>query len=337
MDNSMFDDFLVEASDLFNEAEDALLDIEKGINFNTSYNAVFRAFHSVKGAAGMFDLPRLQEHMHHLENLLEKRKAIQIMSDAFIDYLLRGIDVAKQILDNKEVEFNYDDPDDKTSNPVQNTEQKVHVQVEQKPEIETSASPEQGILGQIRFLSEQRKKQSGLTGVIFVVDDEVDILAINQELLEGEGYQVFTFESAQCVLEHLKKQQPDLIITDINMPKMNGLELMQALEKLYPQLPVVIVSGYVTKDICLQAMAIGVAGIIEKPFKTDSYFNIVAKSIEKYRAFKLLNYSLDLIVYQHEEFDKFLVQQGLHSQREAIRQELKTILKQKKILMEKAG
>lgn len=323
MDQDMLSDFYIEADELYAEAEDALLDFEKSDDFDTHFNSIFRAFHSVKGAAGMFGLTKLQEHMHFLENLLDKKKVDGTLSNIFVDYLLSGVDSAKKITAGEDVEFQYFDPDvsEALTEVVGGEAQEVAVNKELVSIIK------QGVI--------KRKNHSRIQGNIFVVDDEIDILQITKDYLEMEEYQVTIFSKAHDAIEALKDIVPDAIITDINMPEMNGIQFMQVVNKLIPHLPIIVASGYVTKDVCLESLACGVAGILEKPYEVDVFINIVSLAVEKYRAFKLLNKSLDLIVYQFEDFDKFLAESGMESKRKVLREELKTILKQKKILVER--
>jgi FixJ family two-component response regulator len=86
---------------------------------------------------------------------------------------------------------------------------------------------------------------------------------------------------------------------------MNGVELVSAVTKMKPHLPIIVVSGSVTKEVCLETMASGVSGIIEKPFNQDVFLRMVKLNVKKYRNVKLLNKSIDLIVYQFEDFDGF--------------------------------
>ena len=72
MNDEILKEFFNEAFELFEEAETALLEIEKDIDFDKNFNCLFRAFHSIKGGAGMFELTVIQSHMHYLENLLSE-------------------------------------------------------------------------------------------------------------------------------------------------------------------------------------------------------------------------------------------------------------------------
>ena len=71
-DDSMIREFYTEALTLLEEAEQALIDLENGEDFSSNFNIIFRTFHSVKGAAGMFDFTDMQKDSHFMENLLVK-------------------------------------------------------------------------------------------------------------------------------------------------------------------------------------------------------------------------------------------------------------------------
>ena len=318
MEDSMIDEFLIEAEELFVEGEEALIELEKGGEFTDHFNSLFRAFHSIKGAAGMFALDRLQEHMHYLENLLESKKDSGALSVALIDYLLHGIDCAKKILAGQEVEFDYYDPD------ADNTD---------SSESSLETTEEEAIL---KRNIEDRLAQKDHSGYVYMVDDEEDILSITKLILENGGYKVRTFLEPQKALEAIKTESPDIVITDISMPEMDGIQLMEQLNKIRPHIPVVVLSGFVSKEVCLDALACGVTSILEKPCEPSQLVTVLQYGIDRYRAFKLLRKSIDMLVYQFEDFDRFLEQSGDESKRMMFRQELETLLKQKKVLLEKA-
>ncbi len=313
MDNEMLGDFYVEAEELFDEAEDSLLAIEKSDDYQSCFNSIFRAFHSVKGAAGMFGIEKLQEHMHFVENLLEKKKGAASMSSAMVDYLLKAVDGARKILKGETIEFEYKDPDNS--------------QVE-------SPKVDQDVIESIKKGANERALKKNLGGHIFIVDDEKDILEITKTFLEEEDFEVSIFDNAMDALAALKVSTPDLVISDIKMPEMNGVEFMKLAHKQKPHLPFIVVSGYVTKEVCMDALSCGVSGIIEKPFDGDYLISLSNILINRYKNLKLLNKSIDLLIYQCDGFDKYLLQNFGEAKRDTFRAELKGILKQKKELFE---
>ena len=333
MDNDTLSDFYLEADELFKQAEDALLEIEKSDDYEKHFSSVFRAFHSLKGAAGMLDLFRLQEHMHFLEGLLEKKKHNTSMSEKLVDYLLEGLDASKVILTDGDVKFSYYDPDfeddESTADLILDGAKKNVNNATNIPINETAKKSTKSLKA---FKSTENK-----VGHVFVVDDEVDILTISKILLEEHNFVVSTFQDAHDAITALEFISPDVIVTDISMPKMNGVEFMRKVNKLKPHLPIIVFSGHVTKDVCMDALAAGVSGILEKPIDQHKFISQVQTAYDRYQAFKLMMNGLDLLVYQFEDFDKYLQDLGHKSKREVIRTELKKLLKQKQILIQRAS
>ena len=81
---------------------------------------------------------------------------------------------------------------------------------------------------------------------ILIVDDEVSILQSLSGILEDEGYELILAGSGEEGLERTKKDQPDLIILDIWMPGTDGITVLEEIKKLYPLIPVMIISGHGT-------------------------------------------------------------------------------------------
>lgn len=329
MDPETLSDFYLEAEELFKQAEDSLLEIEKSDDddYQKHFSSVFRAFHSLKGAAGMLELTRLQEHVHFLESLLEQKKNDSSMSEKLVDYLLEGVDASKLILTDGDAKFSYYDPDAGVVGP----ERSSYIHNE-----ENTDRLEQSVESIVEISSVPLKKIDKISGHVFVVDDEKDILKISKLLLEEQGFEVSTFCDAKDAIKAVAFTSPDVIVTDISMPKMNGIEFMQQVNKLKPHLPIIVFSGYVTKDVCLDALAAGVSGIIEKPIDQEKFLNQVQAAHDRYQAFKLMMQGLDLLVYQFEDFDQYLQNIGHESKRATIRTELKKLLKQKQILIQRA-
>ena len=171
---------------------------------------------------------------------------------------------------------------------------------------------------------------------IYVVDDEDDLLDLIEIMLTQNGFNVLTFNNPELVISEIKKGgHPDTILTDISMPQMTGLQLLAEVNKIRPYIPFIILSGFVSKEACLDAISKGVQGIIEKPFDEDKLYEVLTKTVSRYQSFRLLNASIDLLVNQFKEFDKFLKSKD-EKLCETFRNDLKNILSAKKSLMSRA-
>ena len=92
------------------------------------------------------------------------------------------------------------------------------------------------------------------------------------------------------------------------------------------------VGGFITKEVLIESLQNGVYSFIEKPFNENQIISIGKQAVLKYRTFKLLNKSLNYIMYQYNDLDQFLKEQGKESVRSMMRNELKNIIEQKKML-----
>lgn len=117
--------------------------------------------------------------------------------------------------------------------------------------------------------------------VIFVVDDEPGVLkALSLTLKQLKDTTVVAFESAgQCLLR-LAVGDCDMIITDVNMPDMDGIEMLKEVRKQRPALPVLLITGYGDIPMAVKALKLGAADFIEKPLDEEFFLSVVKDTLE---------------------------------------------------------
>ena len=116
---------------------------------------------------------------------------------------------------------------------------------------------------------------------ILIVDDEADVLDLCRRMLEVKGYQVKIAHNGYEAIELARQESFDLLLTDIKMPGMTGLEIAQALKKSDPSVVCVTMTGFSTMDMVLEALKLGIDEFILKPFTPDDLSMAVAKPLEK--------------------------------------------------------
>lgn len=121
---------------------------------------------------------------------------------------------------------------------------------------------------------------------ILVVDDSKPILTMMKSLLEEEGYKVSLALSAQEAFLIMEKQILDLIIMDIRMPQMDGLDALLEIKKRDPKLSVIMMTAYGTTQTAIEAMKRGAYDYVTKPFKTDELKVLIRKATEASRLMK---------------------------------------------------
>jgi len=104
---------------------------------------------------------------------------------------------------------------------------------------------------------------------ILVIDDETSILETLAGILSDEGFAPICVDSAEKGLEKLKTETVDLVLLDIWMPGMDGIEALQQIKKDYPELQVIMISGHGTIETAVQATKLGAFDFIEKPLSYD--------------------------------------------------------------------
>jgi len=117
---------------------------------------------------------------------------------------------------------------------------------------------------------------------IIIVDDEQIIRDSLRQLFELEGYQVHTYTSALTALDRINRQFPGIVITDINMPHMDGLSLLQQITNLDSELPVILLTGYADVPMAVQAMHKGAYDFVEKPVN-ETLLDTISRALEKRR------------------------------------------------------
>ncbi|MGE5380973.1 MAG: sigma-54-dependent transcriptional regulator, partial [Methylocystaceae bacterium] len=105
---------------------------------------------------------------------------------------------------------------------------------------------------------------------ILVIDDEENMRWALKKALTKDGYQVITASDAGQGLELIKKHQPDLVLSDVKMPGMDGMELLNTIRAENPELPVIMVTGFGSIELAVEAMKAGAADFILKPFDIET-------------------------------------------------------------------
>lgn len=116
-------------------------------------------------------------------------------------------------------------------------------------------------------------------GTILVVDDEETLRITIKEFLDEQGYEVVVAETCEQALERINEFLPDLILLDLRLPDMNGLELLEKIKSKDSQALIVVMTGFGSVDSAVEAMKIGAFNYLEKPFKFDHLRLVVEKAL----------------------------------------------------------
>ncbi|MBU8871520.1 MAG: sigma-54 dependent transcriptional regulator [Gemmatimonadales bacterium] len=123
--------------------------------------------------------------------------------------------------------------------------------------------------------------QEEIKATILVVDDEPELCRALSKLLNRNGYQVFTAGNGEEGLMILRQETIHLVLSDLQMPRMGGLDLLKAAQVISPATEFVIITGHGTIETAVEAMKVGAYDFIEKPFSITTTLKVVGKALEK--------------------------------------------------------
>ena len=118
---------------------------------------------------------------------------------------------------------------------------------------------------------------------ILVVDDEEMIRDLCSHILSAEGYQVTTASNGTAAFEELKQNDMDMLVTDIKMPGMDGLELFERVKELNQDIVTIFITGHGTLDTAIESLMRGVDGFVLKPFTQEELLGAVERAITRSR------------------------------------------------------
>ncbi len=116
---------------------------------------------------------------------------------------------------------------------------------------------------------------------ILVVDDELLIRDLLYDFFSGQGWQITVAENGAKALEVLRAKKVDLVLTDLRMPEMDGMDLTSRVRESYPEMPVVIMTGYPSVESAVAALRSRVADYVTKPFNINELYKTVESHLDK--------------------------------------------------------
>ena len=135
---------------------------------------------------------------------------------------------------------------------------------------------------------------------ILVVDDDLNILRVLKMRLEAEGYSVTTVAEVHEAIELVKEEEFDLALVDLKLTKKNGIELMEDLHRIQPEMPVIILTAYGTIESAVEAMRKGAYSYLTKPFDPHELLLQIKNGIEKSRLSKEVKRLKDIVKERYE-------------------------------------
>jgi two-component system nitrogen regulation response regulator GlnG len=115
---------------------------------------------------------------------------------------------------------------------------------------------------------------------ILVVDDDIQLRNSFDKLLTEEGHHVSTAPTGEVAIEMIRESSPDLVVTDVRLPGMNGLETFKAIREMDPKIPVIVMTAFGTTDTAIEATKLGAFEYVLKPFEIPDVLTLINQALE---------------------------------------------------------
>jgi CheY-like chemotaxis protein len=260
--------FLSLAQEMLEDTEASFTRIEQNPADSSSMDKIFRLVHTIKGSAHVAGFKDLGNFAHTFENLLclIRAKKINVTSDVF-DVLLAGNDCLTKYVSALIVD---------TTSSFDFEAVEARIRATSGLAVVGPSEPSYKSTLAVKINESAPTKPTFL-----VVDDEPDILDVISESLTDAGYEVIAVEDPREALEFAKTKKIDVIMTDLNMPHMNGIELVQAVREFNRYIPIVFISGHSSRENFKQYLDLGVDSFVEKPFEDAQLLAVASRVVRE--------------------------------------------------------
>ena len=140
---------------------------------------------------------------------------------------------------------------------------------------------------------------------ILIIDDDPAMVSVISDICQESGHQTVAYSSGSKALENLSAQGPQLVITDLKMDKVGGLDILRACRETLPGTPVILITAFKTVETALEAMKLGAYDYITKPFKVDDLQLTIQRALEN-QSLVRENQNLRQIVKEKYRFENII-------------------------------
>ena len=140
---------------------------------------------------------------------------------------------------------------------------------------------------------------------ILIIDDDPAMVSVISDICQERGHQTVAYASGQKALDNLLTHSPQLVITDLRMDKVGGLDILRECRQTLPQTPVILITAYKTVETALEAMKLGAYDYITKPFKVDELQLTIQRALDN-QSLVRENRNLRQIVKEKYRFENII-------------------------------
>ena len=271
-------EFLTEAEDIVEKIEEALTTLSEDLENHVLIDDVLRNIHTLKGGSKTVGFGQLSSYADFFEQTLVEIVEGSIKLDQKLaNKLLLASDFFFKLIDALKNDFN---------SVIDGNEAFSLL-----PKSENTAEDSDS---ELAFGGQQVPKPADGKGLVLIVEDNPEMAELTAEILKDLDLHVeITADGSKAIERYVKGLRPDLIITDLKMPKMSGLDLIRRFKDIAPSIPFIVCSGFADRKDMAEFINHGAFGFVEKPVTIQNLVSLVTSGLrEKRIREKLLRISL---------------------------------------------
>ncbi len=142
---------------------------------------------------------------------------------------------------------------------------------------------------------------------VLFVDDEEDLRLSAKQMLDLAGIKTRVLSSGEAALSFISRDYRGILVSDILMPQIDGMQMLQRVGEIDPQLPVILITGHGDIDLAVKAMRQGAYDFIEKPFSQERFLDAIRRALEKRRLTLENRYLHNSISSKHDDLDNMII------------------------------
>ena len=275
--------FLAETREMLEDVESIVMEIEQNPDDAAKIDRLFRIVHTIKGSAHVAGFTQLGAFAHAFETLLAamREKKLRVGPD-LADVLLSGTDClgafVKALAEDPAATVDAGALEARITAVVAGTS----AQPARTPLAAPAVQPAPAVKAE-PFPEVPAAVEPTAPATILVCDDEPHICDILRDILEDGGYRIVTAGNGLEALAVMKAQPVDVIMTDLMMPQLNGIDFIREVRKFNQLIPVVFVSGHSAREHFKSFIALGVDEFVDKPFNPEDILLVARRAVKARR------------------------------------------------------
>lgn len=300
--NEEISEFVTETEELIEAAEEALLAIEKGVDFEGNYKIVFRTLHNVKGTAGMYGLIELQDHVHKVETMFQETKCANCLSDEEVSFFLQALDDTRKICHGEKGSGNY------SIENLGKAEALVVTQPNVKEEI----------------ISQDKVDQ---LKIVLIDDSSKNKEKIKKYFVGGNNIEIHEVDASLEMIDKVADINPEVIFLTLNSEIFCAFDFLEKANNRMSDTSIILLSDETSDLVLLKVLQSNFFSVTDLKLPREKFLLLFRNAVNDCRQKKIRKASIDFILFKYPNFEKYMNDNFKKEEVELMHNEMNEVVK----------